>query len=1633
MDEKLITLEMEETTESHIDTENTESIVEQIEETTNSHIDVDDIEPIVEQEEVIEYVEVEDVEEVNIEIDETVGWVGGDPSKHYSLSGRDEPNQHIIESITGLREELTTLSSVKDISSIHGGFAEFRQWLDDGYYRQNYSSTGGVGYFVSLVSGTGNLDGNNTYVDICHKKNADGTTDVKDVYGVTVANSGFYGYQNEAYDLLDSDSPNRADNPLYAKVCLLGAVKVRVTAKDHLDIIVGDYVVPNELGYAQKSENDVGFKVISKGQIESVGGTTTAWYYVEIALVPQNDNIARVMKKTEDTQVNLEGITIQLGGMSDKITNIETDIENSKIQLGKDFDGLKDLVNESNKKIDTQLPEMEKKLQEAVEDVVSEASKTINDMTLEYTEAVSKANEVKEAIYGVDGNGGVLKDIKDLQDDIEPLATWKSSDGASSGTVGFLAQAEKDHTELSSLTSAFGENGSDLTAIIQKIDSNGAAIQHIVSHIDKYTLGAHSPAYSLSADEVYILQPGHIYVPTEDHKDEDTYVKPPIEFKLGKSYEWGTVEPEGYMWREYGDVSTSTSVVDGAAEGDLWYCWQGILKDNKYSYDPGTLYRWDNTQKMWLAVASVNDNSTARVTGLIRQTADKLTSVYTDLEGNVSALEQEVDRIGTIVENIDSGAISKIEQTAEDIRLGVYKPDEGSTQLGLLLDGMQSMSNYGGRVCIKHVVDSSLITVNKYLQSPMWNGEEFVFAEGALHKDGIYYPHPTDKDKYCKVVSNGYEVYTIGNEATALLRTEVNNNKSAIEGLTKFETDTSETLTTLTQQSDANSAKIASVAAGEYVVCSDVKELTQAPTIKYKNPPTWKDGKFVFDENDKDTNGDYCMLENDDTHYYKLLSDGKSYEQYELASTGSASIMQMVTKQGSSIGMIVENDKVKASIIAEAINDSDSTVSIKADKINFDGFTKFANTSDLENVKTDLEQIESEAIAKVEVQYALSDSAITAPTSGWNTIAPEWTSDKYMWQKTVVTYANGKVQDGVATCISGAKGADGTGVAIKGSAYINGDVSDDIIGQSFLIYSDEEHITQITSAQDEDAYLVNGYLFVYSGVDDQFICTGKIQGPQGETGANGIGVSEVITQYYLSNSQTELIGDVWSEEQPTWESGKYIWIRNKTTWTDNNIAYTEPILADALNSANETANNANNTANDAKDIANDANSVAQETQASLNARIVDWCVDENTTIIDGAKIATGTILTKNLHTDAIKSLNYSIDESATFSNSGTFFDLANGSITSKKFAIDADGNATIAGRITATSGYIGNGTSGFSIDTTAATRTHTVGEEGLVAGSYYFKHNDRYYQFDVDEALGADTTIVLNISESTITVGDNTSVQITPIGNYPLGSNYLNSELGEGYYYLSNNQLSYNGGDEPTYTKGVYLAPDGIGLGNGNFYVDDLGNLTTNGLISMRSNSKEVLRIENGSIKLSGSISWDVLDNIQRDIENANGTAGEAASLASETADDIYNLAIGEYSKAGYTFINNKSIYSPSIYGGRFTTIDDRESSEARIVIDSKGITSYNSSDQMHGLVSHPNDNISYNDGFSFYSEDKAMLTVARNLNDLSVALYDYNHQDPIGQVFVSSSSNDNNGSVNIYGYWDFTYASVTGLKVTFG
>lgn len=996
-----------------------EKIYINLEEITDG-IEVEDFDQNVEKEESVEFITVEKPQELVIEMEEAFAPLGesNETLDHAALNNREAADQHPTKAIIGLDNKLAELSALRNVSSHSGGLAEFRKWKD-----KNPSGINRVGYFVSIA----NADGD---IVVCNKENSE-------VYGVTVARSGFCGYQNDEYDFLDSSTSDKANNWQYAQVCLVGDVKVRVNPSDK--IMVGDYVLPNEIGCASKSENDIGFRVLSVGSdtLLDKDEKETLAHYVTIALVPQNDNISRVVEKLNGTQINLENVQIEIGNIKDSVTGAL----NSNINLSNKVDGLEDIFGKLDQNFDSMKSEFDS-VEETVNNAESNAALAIEKANLAYNKAAAEAKKA------ADDANSALASVNGLKADLSVLVSWPEVqvEGEDSGIAGFVAQSNKDRTQLSSLVATVNKQGSDISTIQQINDKNGATIQHLVAHADKYSVGPYSLSYGLSYEEAKgILQPGHIYVSTSSHTEiSDIYICQPTEdvllgtecfFKVnddiiygfvspealsksdllqysstmneiiigentiqpsvvtdttgmielscqseyyysfepfdeegyyGMSYKWGkNPDYDIYEWQFNSYISTSANTVPNAIykgegvdtsliEGDLWYCWQGIEEDNKYLYNPETLYRWDGTR--WISVATIDGNIQARSLGLVKQTAKELSSTYTNLRGDMSVIKQDVNNISTTVTNVEGG-LSTINQKVDNIYMGTFTPEESST-LGIALNQLQAVTE--GRYHTKINSFEGFTTVvgnRRYSQAPSWDEEleTFIFDEAYIDDNGKYYFNSEDWDTYCKDVVGGYEVYTIGNTATSSLNSSVSEVKSSIESLAELTTDNSTNITTIQQKVDTNSAQISSIASGEYIVRTNIKTpltdeeinslMSSIASRTYAQPPEWRADEKCFEFTDNNSQpGLYFML-NDTQHYYKLIEqDGRpiGYEEYAMVSYGLASIMQKVTENSSAIGMVADSNGIKAEVIVEAINGNSSAL-ISADNVSIHGTTKFSD------------------------------------------------------------------------------------------------------------------------------------------------------------------------------------------------------------------------------------------------------------------------------------------------------------------------------------------------------------------------------------------------------------------------------------------------------------------------------------------------------------------------------------------------------------------------------------------------------------------------------------------------------------------------------------------------------------------
>lgn len=133
-------------------------------------------------------------------------------------------------------------------------------------------------------------------------------------------------------------------------------------------------------------------------------------------------------------------------------------------------------------------------------------------------------------------------------------------------------------------------------------------------------------------------------------------------------------------------------------------------------------------------------------------------------------------------------------------------------------------------------------------------------------------------------------------------------------------------------------------------------------------------------------------------------------------------------------------------------------------------------------------------------------------------------------------------------------------------------------------------------------------------------------GAKGDTGFQGVSIVSTQMQYYLSTSDSQPTGGSWKDSPSTgWSSGMYYWERAKTTLNDpsktgaeaTSYAYSTPVLATGFNKA----------------ISDSSNALGQAHTAATT--LAGWASSNDTTLIDGAKIYTGTVGTDQLHANAV--------------------------------------------------------------------------------------------------------------------------------------------------------------------------------------------------------------------------------------------------------------------------------------------------------------------------------------------------------------------------------------------------------------
>lgn len=189
--------------------------------------------------------------------------------------------------------------------------------------------------------------------------------------------------------------------------------------------------------------------------------------------------------------------------------------------------------------------------------------------------------------------------------------------------------------------------------------------------------------------------------------------------------------------------------------------------------------------------------------------------------------------------------------------------------------------------------------------------------------------------------------------------------------------------------------------------------------------------------------------------------------------------------------------------------------------------------------------------------------------------------------------------------------------------------------------------------------------------------------------------------------------------------------------------------------------------------------------------------------------------------------------------------------------------------------------------------------------------------------------------------------------------------------------------------QGSWIVGCGINVNNGVFMVDQNGNVTMNGNLTLRN----------------GIISWANLNStVTGAITGAQNAAENAYDMAIDASNDAYNaeriarrIANGEFS--GGTFINKNEIYSPTIYADEFVVMP-----------------STNQSNRWTG-------------GYSMYGYFGPTLYKMLSISYADMGMSpEVEFWSPCGAYAYWGFDR-----TSFYGWCDFSGANVTGIEATFG
>ena len=599
-------------------------------------IEITEGEPSTTISEEVKTIDVEAPQEAGVDVGEGFGDItsGNGEHSHPLLYGRDLSDQHPISAITGLKEKLQSIESLKTVCSDKQGFANYYKWHKDAYDE--------YGYFVSLVPGT-------TTIKIC-----EGT----DIFGVTIDAAGFVGGQDE---IIPRDNK-------YALVATTGLVNVRC----ELGVEVGSYIVPNRSGVAEPTDSECGYKVVATPKINGEVYATISLGVQACTTDLMGQKIQRLDDRLGEDEKNIVAAmqvaneAFQKAGES---ANISDEALKDALEALKKTEEIEDVVADAITNVEniSTLSAQAKAISESAvtsaEAIRKEAVATANDALLKVSRTQDDlgklVNEMTPLTQWEGENGsGIVGFVARANADsatLASLAEWKEDEGGSQSIAGTIAKVNEHEAVLEHITNRQGVNGPTIAQIEQKADDNSASITSLVASVDKYSVGEFSQAYGLTREQAKsILKPGYIYIPTDNfdkccdaHKNGPSHCETFLDdgevndFTPGDYYVWGINDQGKADWIEHsvGSVWISNAIPSNS-NGTLKYWYIGS-NTAPQGYEAYALYIWEDDE--WKRVNTLAGNASNRAVSMIRQTTNKIAAEVTNAYGGYAGLNARLE------------------------------------------------------------------------------------------------------------------------------------------------------------------------------------------------------------------------------------------------------------------------------------------------------------------------------------------------------------------------------------------------------------------------------------------------------------------------------------------------------------------------------------------------------------------------------------------------------------------------------------------------------------------------------------------------------------------------------------------------------------------------------------------------------------------------------------------------------------------------------------------------------------------------------------------------------------------------------------------------------------------------------